>query len=415
MGNMPIRTWKKCLMVVTVDLEHPTYHRIHIFLPRLYNKFDVIILNIRKQYLTAEKINFRVLLKGFILPFILLTKIFLCKNQSHDNIYNIDIPNVKGGLILSFVFAPILIRKLARECNVCLIWGVGPVAGYCVLLSRVSVPFIYDDNDRHYLFYNNPLMRKTMFRIERECILKAKIVTSAGPSLYTYSRNIRSPVNDVIFIPNAVDIQRVLKESKSERFNDLIYVGIVDEWSGLHYILEALGRVVSCMPNVNLIIVGPIERRYYTKLQDIIIKYRLRPNVYFTGKLAHEYVLQYLNKSKIGLAIYPKIELMRYAFTLKLLEYMAAGLAIVASDVGDTAELVRKANCGIVVENDVQKIADAVIKLMRKPNLRYQYGENGRKYVSQNYNVEIVSKKLIQTFKSLVRANEENRKTSNDF
>jgi len=387
------------LLIVTSDFKHPTFNRLHIFLPYLYEKFDVVIVNLQKDYLITDEKSSSSHLSDFIRFLRVLSKTLVGKTQSVDGVYTVLMPRIRGGLLLSVLAAPLLIRKLVRKNRIGAVWGLGPVAGFCVMLSRVNVPFVYDDYDRHQFFYDDPLMKKVMQKIQELCIVRADVVTAASSQLYDSSRKMRDSKGNVISVPNGVDLGKFPKSDTSE--HDLFYMGIIDERHGLHYVLEAMGSVVSSEPDISLVAVGPIDTAYGDSLQRIIDRFHLRSHVQFKGRVDRNRVLEYLSHAKIGAATYPKTELNRYAFTIKLLEYMAAGLAVIASDVGDTAEVVRNANCGIVVEPRPKDIAEAIVKLMQDHSLRRYYGECGRQYVSQNYNIETISRKLTQLFVSL--------------
>lgn len=388
------------LLIVTSDFKHPTFNRLHIFLPYLSEKFDVAIVNIQKDYLITGGESLSMHLGDLIGFLSVLLKVLIGKSQSLDGVHTITIPRIRGGLLLSFLIAPLLIRKLAKENNFVTVWGMGPIAGFCVMLSKVNVPFVYDDYDRHHFFYDDPLMKKVMQRIQELCIVGADVVTAASSPLYDSSRKLRGSKSNVISVPNGVDLEEFPKNDASPMY-DLLYMGIIDERHGLHYVLEAMGSVVLSGSDISLVAVGPVDTGYRDRLQQIIDRFQLRSHVQFVGRVKRDKVLGYLNQAKIGAATYPKTELNKYAFTIKLLEYMAAGLAVVASDVGDTAEIVRNANCGIVVEPRPKDIAEAIIKLMQDHSLRRHYGDCGRQYVSQNYNIETISRKVTQLFESL--------------
>jgi glycosyltransferase involved in cell wall biosynthesis len=387
------------LLIVTSDISHPTFSRLHLFLPFLREKFDVTIVDLQKYYLMTDKESSSSYLIDFIRFLSGLLKALIGGSQSVNGVYTVTLPRIKGGLLLSFLVAPLLIRKLVKEKNIGAIWGMGPVAGFCVMLSKVKVPFIYDDYDRHQFFYDDPLMKKAMQKIQKFCIVGADVVAAASSPLCDSSRKMRGSKSNVISVPNGVDIRKYPRSNTSE--HDLFYMGIIDERHGLHYVLEAMGSVVSSEPDVSLVAVGPIDTAYSDRLQQIIDRFHLHSHVQFKGRVNRDKVLENLSHAKIGVATYPKTELNEYAFTIKLIEYMACGLAIIASDVGDTAEIVRNANCGIVVEPRPKDIAEAIITLMEDHSLRRHYGECGRQYVSQNYNIETISRKLIQLFESL--------------
>ena len=72
-----------------------------------------------------------------------------------------------------------------------------------------------------------------------------------------------------------------------------------------------------------------------------------------------------------------------------IMEYMAAGLPTVATDVGGNAELVEHEVTGLVVpSNDEQQLAAAIDRLLRSPALAAQYGNTARERAFAEYGVE---------------------------
>jgi len=96
-----------------------------------------------------------------------------------------------------------------------------------------------------------------------------------------------------------------------------------------------------------------------------------------TGAVAPEEASRLVATAAIGLAPYPT-QPDFYFSPLKVLDYLAAGLAIVSTNQGDIAELV--ADAGIVVDNpdDDDALTNAVAKLLDDPALRSKMGQAGR-------------------------------------
>src|SRR5256885_7993483 len=79
----------------------------------------------------------------------------------------------------------------------------------------------------------------------------------------------------------------------------------------------------------------------------------------------------------IGIAWVPDDDWSRGKCGLKVLQYMAAGLPVVANPVGVQAKLVRHGETGFLASTD-QEWADAVAVLASDPTLRQRMGEAGR-------------------------------------
>jgi glycosyltransferase involved in cell wall biosynthesis len=72
---------------------------------------------------------------------------------------------------------------------------------------------------------------------------------------------------------------------------------------------------------------------------------------------------------------------------LKVLQYMAAGLPVVANPVGVHVEMVRHGETGFLAETPVQWV-DAVRRLASDPALRHRMGQAGRRLLEEEYSVE---------------------------
>ncbi len=75
----------------------------------------------------------------------------------------------------------------------------------------------------------------------------------------------------------------------------------------------------------------------------------------------------------------------------KLVEYMAMGKAVVANTHPDQKLLIDESGCGYCVPWDEDAFADAVVKLMRAPELAQGMGERGRRYVIEHRSYGVIA------------------------
>ena len=88
---------------------------------------------------------------------------------------------------------------------------------------------------------------------------------------------------------------------------------------------------------------------------------------------------------------------------LKMFEYMAAGIPVIASNFKLWKSIVEENNCGICVDPQNHKeITSAVEKLLKNPEIANEMGKNGQKIVKEFYNWKNEEKKLITFYKSLI-------------
>lgn len=83
----------------------------------------------------------------------------------------------------------------------------------------------------------------------------------------------------------------------------------------------------------------------------------------------------------------------------KLFQYMAAGLPIVVSDIGNWPTVVGEAGCGVAVDpEDPDAIAEAIVDLIDDPRRRADLGRNGRQAALDRYNWEAQEAKLLDVY-----------------
>ena len=87
-----------------------------------------------------------------------------------------------------------------------------------------------------------------------------------------------------------------------------------------------------------------------------------------------------------------------------ILEAMACGLAVVATDVGGNPELVQHGFNGLLVPAaDPQALADAIVKLADDADLRLAMGKAGRQMAEQRFSLETMVARYQRLYSSLLQ------------
>jgi len=118
-----------------------------------------------------------------------------------------------------------------------------------------------------------------------------------------------------------------------------------------------------------------------------LIKEEKLTNFTFIPPQKHADIPKFLSIADICLTHLRKNYLYKITIPGKIYEYMAAAKPVIAGLEGEAAEVIKKANCGLVVEpENPQKIADAILKLYHKNKDQLEVlGKNGRAYLTANY------------------------------
>ena len=200
------------------------------------------------------------------------------------------------------------------------------------------------------------------------------------------------PPRKIHLIYNGVDIKRFspcgyeekrLARRKIGLPEETFTIGIVANLKpvkGIEYFLEAVSLVCMEQPNVHFLIVGDGPIR--TQLEVITDELKIREKVTFAGSVSD--VLPYLSTMDIGV-----LSSLSEGFSNAILEYLAMGIPVIATDVGGNKEVVLDGKTGFLVPvRDSVAIAKSILQFVRDRNLICQMGLSARKIIEENFSLE---------------------------
>ncbi len=198
-------------------------------------------------------------------------------------------------------------------------------------------------------------------------------------------------------IPNGVDLDHFSPGvSPIDEFCDgkmnILFVGRLEKRKGLSYLLEAYKQIKQEIPNSRLIIVGP-GTRLRKKYEKWVVRNGLN-DVVFVGYVSYDELPRYYQTADIVCS--PATG--RESFGIVLLEAMAVGKPIVASNIDGYASLVTHGVDGLLVPpKNKEMLAQALISLMTNQSLRQQMGAGGR-LEAQGYGWEQIAQRVVSYY-----------------
>jgi phosphatidylinositol alpha-mannosyltransferase len=178
-------------------------------------------------------------------------------------------------------------------------------------------------------------------------------------------------------IPNGIDLAHFSAPVQPiQRFMDgkvnILFVGRMEKRKGLRYLLAAYGRIKWEHPQTRLIVVGPgkLDGPSATVLGE-----RRLDDVEFVGGVDYPELPRYYQTADIFCSPATGAE----SFGMVLLEAMAAGRPVVASDIPGYASVVQEGAQGLLVRPaDDQALAQGLARLINDPQLRREMGARGQ-------------------------------------
>ena len=186
--------------------------------------------------------------------------------------------------------------------------------------------------------------------------------------------------NDVVgrihTVPNGVSVRRIQPQPEDPDRVVVTFVGTLKPWHG---VADFITAAALARQSWSLRIIGDGPEMDSLRAQAG----RLGVEADFRGAVAPQDIPIHLAGSAIGVAPYPDLGggEQQYFSPMKVLEYLAAGLAVVASDVGQIPQLLEDGSGRhgvLVAPSDPTALAAALDDLAACPNRRARMGRSGR-------------------------------------
>lgn len=275
------------------------------------------------------------------------------------------------------------------------------------LLEISQASWIYEREKKHFR------AEKELSLLKRWWIGIFKVMSSLTyryvDKIYTlYEGNKIREVTDgadpqkISLIPNGINIEMFASLAREKKAAPQIgFIGRVVSIKDVKTFIQASKIVLGEFPEAQFYIIGPTdeEREYYEECQSLVEGLRLQERVVFTGRAN---ILDYFKF--LDLIVLTSLS---EAQPFAILEANAAGIPVVASDVGACRELVfgktdpdkALGMSGIITEvSNPHATADGIIQLLKDSKLYQQAGDSGKKRTRKYYDVEDMRSRYLNIY-----------------
>ncbi len=198
-----------------------------------------------------------------------------------------------------------------------------------------------------------------------------------------------------------IDLELFRPDYTTNRFSDpknnmkILYVGRLSEIKGLGYLIESFKNINHKFPSSRLEMIGdgPVKRNLKKKIDDL----GMNDRVDIKGYVKYEELPEYYRSADIF--VLPSLS---EGLSNVLMEAMACGLPVVATDVGGNGELILDGKGGYLVPpKEPSKLYRSLKKLIENPQLRNEMGHFNERYVERYEQMKILNEKL-ELFKNIM-------------
>ena len=270
------------------------------------------------------------------------------------------------------------------------------------LAKRLNVPTVLTNHTISFGYSScvwTPISYSFLFPYRRYMSKADKIIAVSNAAADFIKRFVDE--RKVLVVPNPVDdtffrdgfCKKTLNEKEDPT---ILYVGRLSHRKGLHVLMLAMKHVVEKVPDARLLIVG---KGYTGRFVELLARaLGLEKNVKLLD-LTYPQQLLWLYKMS-DVFVLPSIY--GESFGIVLLEAMASGVPVVATDVGGVSEVITDNHTGLLVKRGNSKeLANAILKVLNSPNLSQKLVRKARKEVMR-YRSHIIAKKIESIYEELM-------------
>ena len=294
-----------------------------------------------------------------------------------------------------------------RICHVRDPWGALPA----LAVPGRSFPVVYEVNGLPSieLTHTRPgvtaAARERLRELETACLTVADAVVVPSRVLAATVGARGVPAARIHLVPNGADLP-VLPLPRPAQAPDryLVYVGALQAWQGGDVLLRAFARLADLV-DVHLVICSSVGRRFGRGLRRLARRLGVDDRVHWQVAVPHAHVAAWLSHAEISVAPLTACErnLDQGCSPLKILESLAAGVPVVASDLPVVRELLGGGDhCGRLVPPDrPDALARALRVLLEYPDSARELGARGRDRVASGLTWADSRARLREVYRSL--------------
>jgi glycosyltransferase involved in cell wall biosynthesis len=376
--------YNQALLIVGQEMNALSHHRGEHIASHLAKRFaNVDLVSITKMY--SGPGTDPVWKKGLLgLRDIICERVETSSNGNiiHHVVRFPRLPGVFDYLFRDFWTYANLYKRLREHYDVCIL-GHPRLAFVALQLKRrgkVDV-LLYDDWDYFPGFLRgDPFWRHIMRYREYLCVRSADGVVSVSSCLQELRR--RQGAKRTAIIPNGVDYDLFQgAQVKKPHPPTILYIGSLVKVFGADLPIRAIQIIKRQIPEVRYLILGKGAEE--SPLKAMAVSLGVQDCVHFLGHQEYWKLPVFLAESDIGVATSRNDEFRKYACPLKIIEYMAGGLPVIGTKVGETKIIIEKSRAGDAIDFSPQAFANAAIQILSNRSKYGMYSANATNFARE--------------------------------
>ncbi len=224
-------------------------------------------------------------------------------------------------------------------------------------------------------------------RLEQIALQKADAIVTPAATIRDHLLRRGVPSSKITIIPNGADLPDAAARPEDAPAQYILYFGALQEWQGVETLFRAFARVRD-LESLRLVVCSSHDTRYAKAYVRLAEKLEIADRIIWKCALSAAELQPWLQHAIASIA--PLRDCARNVVQgcspLKILESMAAGVPVIASDLPAVRELISDRVEGLLVHPDrPAALARAIRIIFEYPDLRRALGAGGRELVERSF------------------------------
>lgn len=291
--------------------------------------------------------------------------------------------------------------------------------------KRLGIPKILTLHTQYerYAYYIAPiperLTQEAIKMIIHNLSYKIDCITTPSESMRELIRSY-GVKNRIEIIPNAIhlisfkeddELKRTeIKKQYNLKEDDkiILFVGRVASEKSIDKIIKALAIIKKrSIGKVKLLIIG--DGPAMDELKQLARTLKIEKDAIFAGTVSYGEIRHYYKMAYVF-----TIASTTETFGIVTIEALASGVPVLAVKAPGAVDILTDGVDGLLVDNDVEKLANALEKIIREPELREKLSRGALK-TSEKYSIDIISERMLNLYREVIEIEKSKTKEKKNF
>jgi glycosyltransferase involved in cell wall biosynthesis len=312
--------------------------------------------------------------------------------------------------IFKYYNAFLLIKKINKNDNIialhCDTHFIGTFLFAFALSKYFKTNFILEQSEHPLRNYQDSIIKKMLGNAKTYLEIKlCDGIFCISQYLVDFYKNRGMSPKKLFLVPSTVDTERFNNQYFSPLpFQYILYCGNLNKSKdGVDILIESFSKISGRYPEINLVLIGRSDTIIEEEdIRSLSAKLNTHNRVYFLGQLSRNEVPAYMTNAKILALARPKSMIADAGFPSKLTEYLATGIPLVVTKVGEIPVYLKDNKNAFITDPDsIYAFAEKLSYVLDNYEFAKEVSIKGQELTQTVFNYSYQAKRIIQFLETI--------------